>query len=166
MKIQIIETDSKGRCLIAQRDIVATETLEIAPFLMLTAEKRRDLQHMAGDLSDYPFADPRFYRPHLPCRGMLVFGLMSFANHWWQPNAIVSWEFNGCFAKLVALGNIPRGREICIRYTDIVEYENTEAWTGPLEDGLAAGDHLPVPGLPVRHLPESRLQHLRPDDGG
>lgn len=136
---------NKGCCVFALKDIVVGSTLEIAPYVYITAEQRTKMKGM--DFGEYPFADPRFYKPHLPCRGMVVFGKMSFANHWWEPNAIVSWARD--YAKLVALSNILKGDEIVIRYTDFVEYENTKAWSGPIKKRAARGPEVPVAELPV-----------------
>lgn len=99
----------RGRGLFAAEPIAAGELIELACTAELSAEQCLVLDHMLP-LGDHYFAHPEDER-----RGLMLFGLVSLANHAEQGNAAVRFARSsklGWLAELIALVDIPAGAEI------------------------------------------------------
>lgn len=103
----------KGRGLLAGMDIAPGEKIERC----CTVPIGPDLWPILNTLS--PLGDFYFDHPEGTEDALVVFGLISLANHDEHPNADIVWtceEGLGWIAELTALTPIARGEEITYRY--------------------------------------------------
>ena len=103
----------RGRGLFAVQPIAAGELIELACTAEISAEQCLALDRMPP-LGDHYFAHPEDER-----RGLMLFGLVSLANHAEPANAAVRFAHSsalGWLSELIALVAIPAGDEVTHRY--------------------------------------------------
>lgn len=122
--IYIKELPNKCRGVVAKIYIKKGTLIESAPTVSFSPEDREIIKKT--QLFGHYFVKSDEYIRGKPCKGYLVFGLISLCNHSDNPNAYVKWieTDTWLWAYLIATKDIEPGEEITLYYINIDEYSN------------------------------------------